>query len=86
MQVAESLHLQVNYFCRFFKENTGMTYLQYLNEYRFEKVCNDMATTDIPISRILEEQGFRNYKLFRSMFARRFQGTPGSVRKKWRQN
>ncbi len=86
LQVAESLHLQLNYFCRFFKENTGMTYLQYLNEYRFERVCNDMMATDIPINQILEERGFTNYKLFRAMFARRFQGTPGDVRKKWRQS
>ncbi len=83
-QVANALHLHPNYFCRFFKENTGTTYLNYLSEYRLSKIYHDLVTTDIPLSHLLEKHGFTNYKLFRQMFADRFHGTPGSLREEWR--
>ena len=79
--VAAELHLQVNYFCHVFKENTGMTYLQYLNEYRLGKIYQDLIETDTPLKYLLERHGFTNYKLFRRMFSDRFGTTPGDVRR-----
>ena len=78
---AREVHLQVNYFCRIFKENTGMTYLQYLNEYRLGRIYQDLMETDIPLKFLLEKHGFTNYKLFRRMFFDRFGATPGELRK-----
>jgi AraC-like DNA-binding protein/mannose-6-phosphate isomerase-like protein (cupin superfamily) len=79
--VSREVHLQVNYFCRIFKENTGMTYLQYLNEYRLGRIYQDLMETDIPLKFLLEKHGFTNYKLFRRMFSDRFGATPGELRK-----
>ena len=79
--VAGKLHLQVNYFCRIFKENTGMTYLQYLNEYRLGRIYQDLIETDTPLKYLLEKHGFTNYKLFRRMFSDHFGTTPGDVRR-----
>lgn len=79
--IAAELHLQVNYFCHIFKENTGMTYLQYLNEYRLGKIYQDLIDTDTPLKYLLEKHGFTNYKLFRRMFSDRFGTTPGDVRR-----
>ena len=78
---AREVHLQVNYFCRIFKENTGMTYLQYLNEYRLGRIYQDLMETDIPLKLLLEKHGFTNYKLFRRMFFERFGATPGELRR-----
>lgn len=83
--VAQELHLQVNYFCNFFKKHTGMTYLRYLNEYRLAKIYHDLVVTDIPLKYILERHGFTNYKLFRELFFEKFQMTPGMVRDAQRQ-
>lgn len=80
--VARELHLQVNYFCHFFKKNTGMTYLQYLNEYRLAKVYHDLVVTDVPLKHLLERHGFTNYKRFRELFYEKFQTTPSAVRGK----
>ena len=80
--VARELHLQVNYFCHFFKKNTGMTYLQYLNEYRLAKVYHDLIVTDIPLKYLLERHGFTNYKRFRELFYEKFQTPPSAVRGK----
>ena len=81
---AATLHMHPNSFCRFFKENTGVTYLNYLNEYRLSKVHEDLVTTDATLHEILEKHGFTNYKLFRHMFAERFHTTPGRMREELR--
>ena len=82
---AATLHMHPNSFCRFFKENTGVTYLNYLNEYRLSKVYEDLVTTDVALHEILEKHGFTNYKLFRHMFAERFHTTPGRMREELRE-
>lgn len=79
--VANELHLQVNYFCYFFKKHTGMTYLNYLNEYRLAKVYHDLVVTDIPLKHLLERHGFTNYKKFRQSFHEKFRTTPSVVRR-----
>jgi len=81
---AATLHMHPNSFCRFFKENTGVTYLNYLNEYRLSKVYEDLVTTDVALHEILVKHGFTNYKLFRHMFAERFHTTPGRMREELR--
>ncbi len=84
--VAREMHLQVNYFCHFFKKNTGMTYLQYLSEYRLSMIYHDLLTTDIPLKYLLERHGFTNYKRFRELFYERFQTTPNVLRAQRGQN
>ena len=81
---AATLRMHPNSFCRFFKENTGVTYLNYLNEYRLSKVYEDLVTTDVALHEVLEKHGFTNYKLFRHMFAERFHTTPGRMREELR--
>ena len=82
--VAGELHLQTNYFCHFFKKQTGMTYLTYLNEYRLAKVYHDLLVTDIPLKYLLERHGFTNYKKFRQSFNEKFHVTPSAVRESQR--
>lgn len=69
------------YFCRFFKKNMGITFVEYVNQYRFNRICADLAETDESLLHILEEHGFTNYKLFREMFYQTYSSTPGKKRK-----
>lgn len=78
--VASQCHLQANYFCRFFKQNTGMTYRSYLNEFRLSKLYYDLVMTDQPLKVLLERHGFTNPKTFRSLFYARFGKTPSQLR------
>lgn len=73
--------LQKEYFCHFFKKNTGMTYLNFLNEMRLSHICQDMLSTDLPLNMILENNGFSNRKLFRKLFYDKFEMTPSEYRK-----
>ncbi|MBR3771400.1 MAG: helix-turn-helix transcriptional regulator [Clostridium sp.] len=81
-EIAGVISVQPEYFCRFFKKNMGITYLQYLNEVRLSHIYNDLLTTEEPLSHLLEFHGFLNYKVFRRMFFEKFNDTPGNVRKK----
>lgn len=80
-EAAAVISLQTEYFCRFFKKNMGITYMQYLNEIRLSHIYNDLLATDKPLSLLLEQHGFLNYKLFRRMFYEKFGSTPGAMRK-----
>lgn len=81
-EIASIISFQPEYFCRFFKKNMGITYLQYLNEVRLSHIYNDLLTTEEPLYQLLELHGFQNYKVFRRMFYDKFGDTPGNVRKK----
>lgn len=83
-EIAAVAGFQQEYFCRLFKKNTGVTYLEYLNEIRLSHIYEDLLTTDEPIQRLLETHGFTNYKLFRKLFAEKFHTTPMKARNRQR--
>lgn len=79
-EIAKIAGFQPKYFCRFFKMNIGITFLEYLNELRLSYIYRDLMSTNIPIYKLLEVHGFNNYKLFRHMFYERFKNTPNNLR------
>lgn len=79
--MTDLLGLGKEYFCRFFKRNMGMTFLNYLNEVRLAHTYDDLLNTNAPISEIMEANGFTNQKLFNSSFKALYGCTPSSVRK-----
>lgn len=80
-EIASVAAFQPEYFCRFFKKNTGLTYLEYLSEIRLSHIYNDITSGDMPLNYLLDLHGFTNYKLFRKMFSEKFGTTPGKLRK-----
>lgn len=83
--VTELLGIGKEYFCRFFKKNMGISFLQYLTEVRLSHIYQGLTETDIPIAELMENNGFSNQKLFNRTFKELYGCTPSSVRKK-RQN
>lgn len=80
-EIAGIAILQPGYFCRFFKNTMGTTFLEYQNELRLSHIYQDLIETDDPVNVILERHGFTNYKLFRRMFRENFGDTPTNIRK-----
>ncbi len=80
--IADELGLGKEYFCRFFKKHMGMSFLQYLNEVRAAHVYQDLERTDLPVSEIMEQNGFTNQKLFNRTFKEIYGCTPSSIRRK----
>ena len=81
-EIAQVTFLEPKYFCRFFKKNMGITFLQFQNEIRLSHIYQDLILTDTPLNQILEQHGFTNEHLFRRVFFEHFQTTPSQIRKK----
>ena len=69
------------YFCRFFKKNMGISFLQYLNEVRAAHIYQDLIHTDEPVQVLMEKNGFTNQKLFNRVFKELYGCTPLQARK-----
>ena len=79
--VASTVSLQPEYFCRFFKRYMGMTFVDYVNQVRLSYIYEDLMNTDYSINTILEHRGFTNYKLFMKLFKEKYGCTPSQKRK-----
>lgn len=80
-EAAALLGLTKEYFCRFFKKNMGISFLQYVNEIRISHIYYDLLHTDLSILEIMEKNGFTNQKLFNQTFKKLYGYTPSEVRK-----
>lgn len=51
-----------------FKKETGMRFVEYLNQQRVNKAKSLLIRRDIPMKEIVEQSGFRNYNYFFKVF------------------
>lgn len=79
-EAAEELSLNKEYFCRFFKQNTGTSFIRYVNEVRISHIYQDILHTTEGIQEITEKHGFFNQKLFYRMFKEKYDCTPREAR------
>lgn len=77
---ADELGLNKEYFCRFFKKNTGMSFLQYISHVRLSHVYQDLLYYDGTVQEILERNGVYNYKLFYKQFKDTYHCTPRELK------
>lgn len=79
-----SLRLGVTdqYFCRYFKKVTGMSFTEYLGDLRLRRAAKDLELTNRPISDIAFENGFENTGYFFKSFKYKFGVTPLRYRKR----
>lgn len=78
---SETLGLNREYFCRFFKKNMGISFMQYVNEVRASHVYESLIHTDSSIAELAEKNGFFNQKQFNKTFRDLYCCTPTAVRK-----
>lgn len=82
---ANSMGLNKEYFCRLFKKNMGVSYLQYLYQVRATAVCRELETCEDPIGEIAERHGFRDPKMLNQYFKEIYGCTPSEKRKFFRE-
>jgi len=70
-----------NYFCRKFKESTGMTVSEYIQKLRIEEACKLLRTTNMKIIDISSAVGYSDYKYFTRLFKKHTGKSPGEYRK-----
>ncbi|PZD93036.1 AraC family transcriptional regulator [Paenibacillus sambharensis] len=84
--IASRFGFSVEYLCRFFRKQIGMTILQYIHAIRLESGLRDLVTTDHPVTQIADDNGFPNVKSFNRVFKSVYLVTPDQYRKSKRLN
>lgn len=79
--LASQVNMNEQYFCRFFKRSIGKTPINYINDYRLNKVIRLLETGDAQITEIYLECGFNNMGNFQRLFKRKTGITPLQYRK-----
>ncbi len=79
-EIAGKCYYSKSYFMKFFKENMGMGFVQYLNDYRLEAAAGLLSRADDNILDIAISAGFDNLSYFNRCFKKKFGVTPGKYR------
>jgi AraC-like DNA-binding protein len=81
-EVAEVANFSVYHFTRFFKDTTGMTFLQYLNSYRISRAVKDLGKSEDSITEVAFRSGFGSIKTFNRVFKQLKGCSPTEYKKK----
>lgn len=68
------------YFCKLFKQQTGVSVHQYINEFRINKAKELLAYTKLSVTSIAGQVGFKNTLTFLRAFERSVHMTPSEYR------
>ncbi|WP_274362872.1 AraC family transcriptional regulator [Paenibacillus thermotolerans] len=79
--LAELVHLHPSYLVRMFKKQTNTTPFDYLRDLRLKAAVRYLSVTEMPISAIVEETGFRSVHYFSRLFKQAFGQSPAEWRK-----
>lgn len=78
---AGHLGISREYFCRIFKKYTGQTYLEFLCATRTMNLYEELKTSDLSLTVLMEQNGLTNYKTFIRTFKALYGTTPRSARR-----
>ena len=73
-------HYNLSYISRRFKQETGITFRQYVQKVRMEKCCEFLAGSDMTVSEIARAVGYDDIQFFHSVFKRLLHMTPKEYR------
>ena len=68
--IAEELQVSASYLSRKFKNATGLTYLDFLNQYRIRQAIKLLETGKYKVYEVSDMTGFTDYKHFSAVFRR----------------
>ncbi|QNK41801.1 AraC family transcriptional regulator [Caproicibacter fermentans] len=80
-ELADSANLSACHFCRTFKQITGKTLTNYVNEIRLEKAACFLKQTDLNITETALKCGFDSISYFNRLFSRHYKISPTKFRK-----
>lgn len=78
--IAKYVFLSPSYFTRAFKEDTGVSPMQYLLNIRIKRACELLIETDMKVGDIAHSVGFSNQQRFNDMFKKQTKMTPMQYR------
>lgn len=82
-EIAEHFHMNMAYFCQYFKKYTGDTFVHYLNFLRIEKAKPLLLSGEESVEQIAEKVGIMNSNYFFRVFKKITGKTVGEFRKSY---
>jgi len=79
-EVAEFVHLNMSYFSRLFKQETGENFVDYFCNYRLNKAMELLKEGIYKSNEVSHRVGFNNEKYFYKIFKKKTGFTPGEFR------
>ncbi|WP_350346312.1 helix-turn-helix domain-containing protein [Heyndrickxia faecalis] len=80
-EIANRHYLSLYYLSRYFKEQVGESFSQYIKQLRLKSAVRELVYTDHPITRISLNNGFPNVKAFNKAFKEKYRQTPSEYRR-----
>lgn len=80
-EVAAEIGYSQFYFTRFFKRNTGKTFITFLNDYRIDKAKWLLINSTLSVNEIISQVGFESDKTFYRLFKQSMAISPLAYRK-----
>lgn len=84
-QLAEMVHLSAPYLSKFFDQQFGMTFLNYLTQIRLNHAVDELLNTDHIIEDVSADSGFPNSHAFVQAFKKEFGVLPSVYRRQHRE-
>lgn len=81
-EVAQIANLTPTSFCRMFKSRTKKNFIEYLNEIRISNACKHLIETDMSVSEIAYECGYKTVSNFNKLFKKNTGNTPKEYKNK----
>ena len=81
IEIAKIANLTPNFFCRMFKTKTKKHFVEYLNEIRISNACKYLIETDMAMSEIAFNCGYKTVSNFNKLFKKLTGTTPKEYRK-----
>ncbi|WP_151734205.1 helix-turn-helix transcriptional regulator ['Paenibacillus yunnanensis' Narsing Rao et al. 2020] len=81
-EIAGHFYISKYYLCRIFKEATGLTLIQYLNNIKIQHACNMLVNSKLSVLEIGIACGYNSSMYFCKMFKQALSLTPSEFRNK----
>ncbi|GKX65753.1 GH39 family glycosyl hydrolase [Inconstantimicrobium mannanitabidum] len=79
--LSEEMHISPQYISKFFKDNLGIGFVDYINKLRITKSLHDLLETNKTILDISIEHGFNDHKAYNRAFKKEFNMTATEYKK-----
>ena len=80
-EVARQVGLNTTYFRHLFKQETRISFKEYLTHLRLSNARQLLANSDISVQQVIEEVGYTNISQFYRVFRQHYHMTPAEYRR-----
>jgi YesN/AraC family two-component response regulator len=81
-EISKIANISANSFCRLFKQRTNRHFIQYLNEVRISNACKFLLETNLNVSEIAFQCGYKTLSNFNKIFKKSTGLSPNQYRQK----